>query len=202
MACCRSSRGSARSPWCGPLAEQTRPLIGNYAGRPTHIVSILDGLHAQFPGATITYVPGTQFLHPDGTPVPNSLLTTPDGKPGLHAEYNEGRRGFDDVPKVLLDRTEPNINLSKSTLPKEVADRKRFGVQWTGFLTPPETGEYLFGAQPGFARMSVDGKQVASSDGGGHDLEPVTGSLKLEKGRRRLRWKSPAARRTATRMPS
>ena len=34
----------------GPLAEQTRPLIGNYAGRPTHIVSILDGLHAQFPG--------------------------------------------------------------------------------------------------------------------------------------------------------
>jgi beta-glucosidase len=33
----------------GPLAEQTRPLIGNYAGHPTHIVSVLDGLHANFP---------------------------------------------------------------------------------------------------------------------------------------------------------
>ncbi len=36
----------------GPLADQTRPLIGNYAGQPTHIVSILDGLHAEFPNAT------------------------------------------------------------------------------------------------------------------------------------------------------
>ena len=166
----------------GPLAEQTRPLIGNYAGHPTHIVSILDGLHAQFPGVSITYVPGTQFLNPDGTPVPNDVLTTPDGKPGLHAEYNEGRRGFDDVPKKLVERTEPNINLTRATLPKEVADRKRFGVQWTGFLTPSTTGEYLLGVRSqGFAHVSVDGKQVAS-DGGGGDLEPVMGRVKLEKG--------------------
>ncbi len=169
----------------GPLAEQTRPLIGNYAGHPTHIVSILDGLHAQFPDATITYVPGTQFLHPDGSPVPNNLLTTPDGKPGLHAEYNEGRRGFDDVPKKLVERTEPNINLSKATLPKEVADRKRFGVQWKGFLTPSETGEYLLGVRSqGFARVSVDGKQVASAGGGGHDIESAMGRVKLEKGQK------------------
>lgn len=167
----------------GPLAEETQPLIGNYAGHPTHIVSILDGLRAQFPGVTITYVAGTQFLHFDGTSVPNSLLTTPDGKPGLHAEYNEGRKGFDDVPKKLTERTEPNISLSKSTLPKQVADRKRFGVEWTGFLTPPETGEYLLGVRTqGSVRLSVDGKQVASSYGGGHDPQPVMGRIKLEKG--------------------
>ena len=177
--------GIRRIAVVGPLADQTRPLIGNYAGRPTHIVSILDGLRAQFPGATITYVPGTQFLHPEGTPVPNNLLTTPDGKPGLHAEYNEGRRGFDDVPKKLVERTEPNIDLSKTNQPKEVADRKRFGVQWTGFLTPPETGEYLLGVRSqGFARVSVGGKQLASDGGGGHDLEPVMGRVKLEKGQK------------------
>jgi len=169
----------------GPLAEQTQPLIGNYAGHPTHIVSILDGLHAQFPGATITYVPGTQFLNFDGTPVPNNLLTTPDGHPGLHAEYNEGRQGFDDVPKKLAERTELNINLSKATLPKQIADRKRFGVEWKGFLTPPETGEYLLGVRSqGFVRVSVDGKQVASSYGGGHDPQPVMGRVKLEQGRK------------------
>src|SRR5947208_9591174 len=72
----------------GPLADQTRPLIGNYAGQPTHIVSILDGLHAEFPDATITFVPGTQFLRTDGTAVPDALLSTPDGKPGLKADYN------------------------------------------------------------------------------------------------------------------
>ncbi len=54
----------------GPLADQTRPLIGNYAGQPTHIVSIMDGLKAEFPDAAITFVPGTQFLRTEGNPYP------------------------------------------------------------------------------------------------------------------------------------
>ncbi len=58
----------------GPLADQTRPLIGNYAGQPTHIVSIMDGLKAEFPNAAITFVPGTQFLRTDGSPVPDAVL--------------------------------------------------------------------------------------------------------------------------------
>ena len=75
----------------GPLADQTRPLMGNYAGQPTHIVSILDGLHAEFPNATITFVPGTQFLARRNA-CPRCASTTPDGKAGLKAEYGEGRR--------------------------------------------------------------------------------------------------------------
>ena len=169
----------------GPLADQTGPLIGNYAGHPTHIVSVLDGLRAQYPSATITFVPGTDFLRPDGKPVPNDLLTTPDGKPGLRAEYNEGRVGFDDVPKTLLTRTEPNVNLTKATLPKEVASRKKFGVQWTGSLTPPDSGDYLIGVRSsGFARVLVDGKPVASSYGGGPELAAVVGKVHVEKGRK------------------
>ena len=70
------------------MPNQNGSLLGNYAGQPTHIVSILDGLKAEFPNATITFVPGTQFLRTDGTPVPDALLTTPDGKPGLKADYN------------------------------------------------------------------------------------------------------------------
>src|SRR5271167_1446561 len=77
----------------GPLADETRVLLGNYAGTPTHSVSVLDGLKAEFPNATITYVPGTQFLRNDGNPVPDGMLTTPDGKPGLKAEYSESTGG-------------------------------------------------------------------------------------------------------------
>jgi beta-glucosidase len=73
----------------GPLADQTRPLIGNYAGTPTHIVSVMEGLKAEFPDAAITYVSGTQFLRNEGSPVPDTALTNPDGKPGLKAEYSE-----------------------------------------------------------------------------------------------------------------
>ncbi|MGA7541110.1 MAG: glycoside hydrolase family 3 C-terminal domain-containing protein [Steroidobacteraceae bacterium] len=50
----------------GPLADQTAVLLGNYTGTPTHTVSFLAGLRAEFPKAHITYVPGTAFLatHP------------------------------------------------------------------------------------------------------------------------------------------
>jgi beta-glucosidase len=46
----------------GPLADQTKVLLGNYNGTPTHTVSVLEGLRAEFRGATIDYVPGTAFL--------------------------------------------------------------------------------------------------------------------------------------------
>ena len=52
-------------------------------------MSVMEGLKAQFPGVEIKYVPGTQFLRNEGKPVPEDLLTTPDGKPGLKAEYAE-----------------------------------------------------------------------------------------------------------------
>ncbi len=71
----------------GPLADQTAVLLGNYNGTPTHTVSLLEGLRAEFPDAKITYVPGTQFLSNRGDPVPDTVLTTPDGKPGLKSEH-------------------------------------------------------------------------------------------------------------------
>ena len=49
----------------GPLADQTPVLLGNYTGTPTHSVSVLEGLKAEFPHADITYVPGTEFLARD-----------------------------------------------------------------------------------------------------------------------------------------
>ena len=111
----------------GPLADQTRVLLGNYNGTPTHSVSVLDGLHAEFPNAKITYVPGTQFLRNDGNPVPDNLLTTSEGKPGLKAEYSESR-GFRMSQAAnrpaLATRIEPNIDLDGASLPAEVAGRK------------------------------------------------------------------------------
>jgi beta-glucosidase len=174
----------------GPLADQTRPLIGNYAGQPTHIVSIMDGLKAEFPNAAVTFVPGTQFLRTDGTPVPDAVLSTPDGKPGLTADYNEGMRRGPPAPgantKPIVSRTESNVNLSESNLPPEIAARKTFGVQWSGFLTPTESGDFLIGIRcEGFGRLAVDGKQVAMAFGGGtRGLSSSVGRVHLEKGRK------------------
>jgi beta-glucosidase len=148
----------------GPLADQTRVLLGNYAGQPTHSVSLLDGLKAEFPNATITCVPGTQFLRNEGSPVPDNFLTDPDGKPGLKAEYSEfmGRPSAQSNAPALVSRTEPNVNLTDGNLPSEVAGKRSIGVRWSGFITVPDTGDYLVGVRGmGFGRLSIDGKQVA-----------------------------------------
>jgi len=172
----------------GPLADQTRPLIGNYAGQPTHIVSILDGLHAEFPNAAITFVPGTQFLRTDGAAVPDALLTAPDGKPGLKADYNEGMRRGQPNPETasIVSRTEPNVKLTESNVPAEIAGRKTFGVRWSGFLTPTESGDFLLGIRcEGFGRLTVDGKQIATAFGGGtRGLSSGVGRVHFEKGRK------------------
>jgi beta-glucosidase len=112
----------------GPLAEQTAVLLGNYNGTPTHTVSVLEGMKAEFPDAKITYVPGTQFLRNRADPVPASALTTPDGKPGLKAEYGS-RPGFDSKPTSLATRVESEVSLNEQNLPEEAKSTKTLSVQ-------------------------------------------------------------------------
>jgi beta-glucosidase len=170
----------------GPLADQTRVLLGNYNGTPTHSVSMLDGLKAEFPNAKVTFVPGTQFLRNDGNPVPDSVLTTPDGKPGLKADYSSsfGPGVGPRPPTPITSRIEPNINLSETSLPAEAAGKKSIGVEWTGFLVPPDSGDYLLGIRAdGFARVAVDGRTVAQqfrTSG----LEAKVGRVHLDKGQK------------------
>jgi beta-glucosidase len=169
----------------GSLANQTKMLLGNYAGKPTHIVSILDGIKAEFPNAKITYLSGTQFLRNDGDLIPSAVLTTPDGKPGLKAEYREsgGFPGQQSVPTIAT-RIEKNADLSEANLPSEVAGKKTVAVHWSGSINPSETGDYLLGVRgSGFARLSIDGKQVATLVAY-DEAEAATGRAHLVKGQK------------------
>ena len=162
----------------GPLADQTAVLLGNYNGTPTHSVSVLDGMKAEFPNAKITYVPGTQFLSNQGNPVPASVLTTPEGKPGLKAEYGSGMRFGGAKPTPITSRTESGVDLNENTLPAEAKGKPELSVEWTGSLNPNQTGDYLVGMKSeGFGRVSVDGREIAQMFGGTN-----LGKVHLEKG--------------------
>jgi beta-glucosidase len=163
----------------GPLAEQTKVLLGNYSGSPTHIVSVIEGLKAEFPSAQITYVPGTQFLTTRGDPVPAALFTTPEGKPGLKAEYTAGTDAAA-KPKSLLTRTEPEVNLTAADLPQSLQANSPFAVHWSGSLNPTESGDYLLGLEggEGQARLAIRGKHFVEVTGGGTNLARIH----LEKG--------------------
>jgi len=162
----------------GPLADQTAVLLGNYNGSTSHTVSVLEGMKAEFPAAKITYVPGTQFLSNKADLLPESVLTTPDGKPGLKAEYSS-RASLEAKPTPLTSRVESSVNLNESNVPAQAKGISGLSVQWTGSLNPTATGDYLLGLSvDGFGRLSVDGREVTTLWGKNMNLSPIH----LEKG--------------------
>jgi len=170
----------------GPLADQTKVLLGNYTGIPTHTVSVLEGLKAEFPNAQIDFVPGTQFLRNDGEPVPPSLLTTPEGQPGVKMDFATGEL-FLGKQVHLASRPAGNIDLKAEDIPSEAAGKFPLFVEWSGFLTPPETGDYILGikAEGSFASVSADDKPVAQEfmmSGAGSQSK--TGRIHLEQGKK------------------
>ena len=150
----------------GPLADQTGVLLGNYNGQPTHAVSILDGIRNEFSGATVTYVPGTQYLSKAAEPVPASALSF-EGKPGVKIDFakmdmtdiNHPNRGAS-----LASRVDPVLDISVAPIPFEVAGLTMLAIQWKADLTAPESGDYNLGLMAnGFFRMTLDGKNVTAA---------------------------------------
>ncbi|MGA7930129.1 MAG: glycoside hydrolase family 3 C-terminal domain-containing protein, partial [Candidatus Sulfotelmatobacter sp.] len=169
----------------GPLAESVEVLYGNYAGTASHAVTVLEGIHKQFAASKISYVPGTDFLRQPSA-VPLSALTTPNGKPGLKAEYFSG--DFSGAPQVT--REDPRVDLRLA--PMFYADSevvplptgmKEVSVRWTGFLTPDKTGSYKVGLIGSMDRMWFDDKLVVD-DANLHDPNTQIVALQLIKGHR------------------
>src|SRR5579862_1062204 len=169
----------------GPLASQTRFLLGNYNGIPLHTISILDGMKKEFAGDTIDYVEGTQFLSNQASPVPDALLST-DGKPGVKASYAEMRGMMMNPaakPTVLATRTETGIHTSTEALPSEVTG-KSVGIHWEAALTASDTGDYDLGLKAnGFFRITLDGKEVTTGFEPGGEVNTKLGRVQLEKGK-------------------
>ncbi len=162
----------------GPLAEQTAVLLGNYNGSPTHTVSVVEAMKANFPEAKITYAPGVQFLSNQGDPVPRSVFTTAEGKPGLLAEYGSGFN-IDAKHAPFTARVEPAIDLTGNNIPGPANGKPAVAVRWSGFLNPRDTGDYLLGVRTdGFARVSLGGKPVMQMYGPGANM----GRVHLEQG--------------------
>jgi beta-glucosidase len=164
-----------------PLAESTQVLHGNYSGTASHAVTALEGIRKQFGGAQVSYDPGTNFLR-EFPVVPNSVLSTDDGKVGLQAEYFAG--DLTGTPQVT--RKDPIVDLQTfAFIPDPQSVRapegmKDFSVRWTGFLTPTESGMYQIGLSGSNERMWLDGKLIVD-DPVLHDPNVQT-SVSLVKG--------------------
>ena len=167
----------------GPLAESTQVLHGNYSGTASHAVSALEGIRRQFGTAHVSFVYGTDFLRQPAV-IPKYSLSTPDGKPGLKAEYYQN--DLAGTPAVV--RIDDYVDLQLSHHPDSHAlvippGMKDFSVRWTGFITPAESGLYGIGLIGSIQRMWLDDHLVVD-DNTLHDPNQQMVRMQLNKGQR------------------
>jgi len=169
----------------GPLANQTKVLLGNYNGTPTNTVTILEGLRKEFAGAAIQYLPGTQFLSHAADHVPASALMV-DGKPGIRIGFS----GLDttDINHLkamapVAQRIDPTLDAAAEPVPLKAAHLRPLTLSWDGSLIAPESGDYNVGLKAdGIFRVNLDGKDVTSAYGA-DPTEPKLGRVHLEAGK-------------------
>lgn len=145
----------------GSLAADRDVLLGNYHGQPFHAVTALEGIRKAFPQADIVYEPGSYFPADPSDLVPTSALTTPDGAPGLKAEFFLGGKP-EGTPVETRVTTVVDIDEPATLIGKGEA---KFTVRWTGWLSAPESGTYRLGVRGTSARVSLDGKLVVDNSG-------------------------------------
>jgi beta-glucosidase len=170
----------------GPLANQTKVLLGNYNGTPTHTVSVMEGLKAEFPSARIEFAEGTKFLSKEASPVPAALLST-GGKPGVETTYRvmdaTALMGTAPPPAPLASRIDPDIGVPAGPAPPEVAGKTSVIVQSVATLTPTETGDYNLGIRgENFYRASLDSR-VVTMNYMMNGISTTLGRVHLEKGK-------------------
>jgi len=166
----------------GPLADATRVLRGNYSSpRSAPPISVADGIRQAMPGSALTLIPFGPSIT-DGDPVPGTALLTPDGKPGLRAEYFNASGDVDFEATPVLTRVETSL-VSRASEFQQVS--KRYKVVWTGYLVAPETGLYRVALTGVKGTVSLEGKAVVSAEDYSRWAEPLDlTDVRMTKGQR------------------
>jgi len=147
----------------GPGADVFLHGSAGYHGTNQHLVTPRSGIARRAGSATtVSFVAGTALPSGEGYPtaaVPESMLRTADGQPGLRADYfsNRNLSGAPALSRIdtKLDFAWGNGAAATGLPPDD------FSVRWTGKLMPNKRGHYLLSisGDDGF-RLSLDGKLI------------------------------------------
>lgn len=160
----------------GPNANSFDALVGNYYGKPSKPITVLDGIRARFPDAKINYVEGTGLIGPAEPPVPDSVfcLDAACKTAGLKAEHYAGARLAGDA---TLTKTDAGAHFDWQ------GEERESSIRWTGFLKAPRTGDYQFRfSSEGGYRVWVGDKLVVDEWGVGDAPSILAGSTNLKAG--------------------
>ncbi len=122
---------------------------------PGDFTTTLEAITAKSGASRVLFSQGT--LGDNTLPtVPGDVFTTPEGKPGLHAEFFAGEE-FSGIP--LTATTAATIDFRSGTPISGLPSA--WSARWTGRITPPATGLVRFAVLlSGAARLVIDGVTV------------------------------------------
>lgn len=173
----------------GPNARTAQGLTGNYAGRPDHIESIYEGLEKKVGDHTrLKFVKGCSLADEEYfETIPKEVLRTPDGKPGLKAEYFSKP---DLQGEMVGSEIVPALDLAFEWMTFDDAQPwDKNSSLFTGFLIPRKTGEHVIALESfqGF-RLAIDGEQIIFRDmdrnGNWQAPEKIETEIHLKAGRK------------------
>jgi beta-glucosidase len=164
----------------GPTADLLPSILGNYVGTPVYPITPLQGIVEQFRGTPILYAQGSTLAEGFPVPVPRTAFGMDKGlKTEFFATPNWTGR-------PLVTRTDPNVQADwENALPVPQITTHDYSVRWSGTITVPAAGHYVFSLEPADSfpysptenyRFVFDGKVL--SEGSlreGHDLSQMGG---------------------------
>ncbi len=169
----------------GPTADLLVSILGNYVGTPVKPVTPLQGLLDGFHGK-IDYAQGSTLASGVGVPVPRTAFGPKDG---LKTEFFATA---DWTGRPVAVTKEPLVQSDwENAKPVPEIDTTNYSVRWSGSLTPPAAGHYVFSLETGDSfpyspkesyRLLLDGKVLGEGTlREGHDLSAM-GNFKAAPG--------------------
>jgi beta-glucosidase len=153
--------------------------LGSPEVHPLHKVELLDAIKDKVGNSIAIHFAADET---EGQPLPASVITPPDdvSAHGFKAEYFKNR---DLQGEPALVRVDEKIDLQDSSQPAPGFPTTDFSVRWTGKLTAPATGKYIFTfTSDDGCRVFLDGKAIID-----HWVEtaamPITAETQLTAGK-------------------
>ena len=145
----------------GPNAAQRKPMLGNYYGYPSELLTIVEAIKSHVsPSTEVVYEQLTDYFAPvDFVPLDMMEVCSIDGKKGFKAEYFADS-GFSCDPVVkYVER--PELSYMGKTIIADSISSLDFGVRYTTMFTPAESGEYTLDLDTWKRfRFSIDGEVI------------------------------------------
>lgn len=167
-------------PWVERMAKIPEPLIMRdwYDVSRKYYTIILN--KKKIGGQTLLQVIRENDGKKISSPIPETYVTAPDGKPGWKTEFFPNRN-FKGDPTVV--RIDPAVNFNWGHLkPLPEIERDNFTVRFTGTLTAPETKKYNIELQSDDgSALTIDEKTLIDNLKGSHK---TSCEVSMEKGRK------------------